>query len=190
MVDFLWFDPIWITMNKCWHWSKREISEKIKVRGKEVISDGYTEGEPFRVLFHISISELSEKVLPTLNSIDVLSMLSLLFMIIKPLLVVVVFENGNKTNQNMVEMDKCAEYEYSTVVANHFTVCQKPWSCIYQLEKPLCIEFNKRWWMRSRRVERMLHLEPREECPRIDGQMQYVSIDYLSSEALETFSPI
>ena len=77
MEDSYWFDPIWSTMRKCWHWSKREISERMEVRGKEVILDGYTEGRLYRALSHISISEFLVKVLLILNSIAVFSMLSL-----------------------------------------------------------------------------------------------------------------
>ena len=86
--------------------------------------------------------------------------------------------------QNMVEIDKCRAYKYDSVVSNHFTWCQKPWYCIYQEHQPLCIEFNKKWWRTSRKVENALELEPREECPVIDGKKTYIPIDYLSSAAL------
>ena len=80
----------------------------------------------------------------------------------------------------MVEMDKCRAYQYEQVVSNHFTWCQKPWYCSYQRTQPLCMEFNKKWWRASHKVEKVLSLEPREECP---GNT-YIPINYLASEVL------
>eukprot|EP01084_Bolivina_argentea_P259072 437016_1 len=81
---------------------------------------------------------------------------------------------------NMVEIEKCREYKYEEVINNHFTWCQKPWYCVYQTHQPLCIEFNKKWWESSRKVEDLLKLEYRDECP---GN-KYVAIDYMKSTVL------
>merc|ERR1712129_33047 len=84
---------------------------------------------------------------------------------------------------NMVEIEKCRKYKYSQVISNHFTWCQKPWYCRYQTNRPLCIEFNKKWWKTSHRVEQMLGIESREECPNVGGKKTYVPIDYKKSAA-------
>eukprot|EP01083_Nonionella_stella_P025375 69869_1 len=81
---------------------------------------------------------------------------------------------------NMVEIEKCRQYEYKTVINNHFTWCQKPWYCSYQHHQPLCIQFNKQWWKTSRKVEDILKLKHREECP----NNKYVAIDYSESAIL------
>ena len=85
---------------------------------------------------------------------------------------------------NMVEIEKCRKYKYSQVISNHFTWCQKPWSCIYQKNQPLCIQFNEKWWATSRKVEQMLEIEPRAECPEIEGKKTYVPIDYTKSHLI------
>ena len=138
------------------------------------------EERPFRALSPIFTLESSGKEWPMLNSIDASSMLSVYSNSIPHSFCVLDLE---LLIQNMVQMQKCEVVPYEKVVANHFTVCQKPWFCIYQKDKPLCLEFNKKWWKRSRAVEKGLNLEPREECPP-NSNYKYIPIDYLSSDVL------
>jgi len=76
---------------------------------------------------------------------------------------------------NMVEIDRCKTWEYERVTSNHFTVCQKPWSCISQGMK-LCDAFQSKYWERMREVENKFGFQEKGEC----HNGKYHSLDWSS----------
>lgn len=75
---------------------------------------------------------------------------------------------------NMVEIERCKAWVYEDVTSNHFTVCQKPFTCTGAPVTELCHAFTEKWWKRTREIEKKLGLDKR---PRCQGS-RYTPMDY------------
>ncbi|ETO23990.1 hypothetical protein RFI_13169 [Reticulomyxa filosa] len=65
---------------------------------------------------------------------------------------------------NMAEIERCRRWYIEDVLINHFTWCQKPWTCADQ-DVIICQHFTQKWWKFHRQLETWLELPTRPQCP-------------------------
>jgi len=81
---------------------------------------------------------------------------------------------------NMVEIDRCKTWRFEDVKSNHFTVCQKPWTCARQPIE-LCEKFTESWWLRTEALRERLGYDKGTRCSR-----GYQALDWGADPPSET----